>query len=65
MKRFRKNFRCSDVFPATEGEEFLVREGLYGRVVELWRVEVGTQRKGVATNHFRAIITEYEPVDNS
>jgi hypothetical protein len=64
MRRFRRTFRCSDVFPATVGEEILIRDGR-GHMVELWRIEIGSQSKGQARNHFRALITEYEPVDNS
>lgn len=64
MRQYRKNFRCSDAFVADEGDEYIIRDGR-GRTVERWLVEIGSQRKGVASNHFRVLVTEIVPVDHS
>lgn len=64
MRQYRKTFRCSDNLTANEGDEWPIRDGR-GRVVELWKVEIGSQKKGIATNHFRVLVTEYEAEDNS
>lgn len=61
MRHYRRSFKCSDVFPAPVGDWFNVRDG-QGKVVEMWTIEVGNDK---ANGHFRALITEYEPVDRS
>lgn len=56
MRTYRKDFHCSDVFPAVKGEEWSVKEGK--KVVEHWRV---VQKR---SKSFTVEITEFVPPSN-